>query len=104
MLLPMPQYRYEALPSPHSIRLLKAEKVAHSSTVNYSLHVFPLESSPEYLALSYTWGNAVSGVEPQASRTQEDVLDLGLYSLPISSNLYDFMHTWTPGGESDYIW
>lgn len=50
-------YRYQPLPGPTSIRLLKIIGKDESGRLHVSLKVIHLEDSPFYYALSYTWGN-----------------------------------------------
>jgi hypothetical protein len=63
---------YTALEEGH-IRLLRIEPASTpSSEVRYRLTVFPLSQSPEYIALSYTWGPPYPGYGAKDEEEQDN--------------------------------
>lgn len=50
-------YRYEALESPGSIRLLVLEPGERSDSIELSLKHVTLQEDPVYEAISYAWGD-----------------------------------------------
>lgn len=104
-------YKYQALPSPRSIRLLKVRKYSGFLKHRYRLEIFSPEDAPEYHALSYSWGHAIKQQEDQASalndeksRLKSRKLSLDGRFLPITGNLCDFLDTWAPKAGTSYIW
>ncbi|KAF2491517.1 HET-domain-containing protein, partial [Lophium mytilinum] len=63
------------------IRLLEILPDSGVQTISCSLRSVSLQSNPEYVALSYTWGN------PSSSR----LIDIDGCPLPVTDNLYDFL-------------
>lgn len=71
-----PYYNYHPLPA-GSIRLLQIDSVLASSNplddlqedLKISLHDYPLSSCPDYVALSYTWGEA-NGITLESTKPQ----------------------------------
>ena len=57
MALPDDPYKYQTLPKPRSIRLVKPKLDIVSERWSCSLILADLESPPEYIALSYCWGD-----------------------------------------------
>ncbi|KPI46045.1 uncharacterized protein AB675_682 [Cyphellophora attinorum] len=51
-----PHPAYQPLPSPTSTRLLCLEPGKEGSILKFSLKVVDLSDNPEYIAISYTWG------------------------------------------------
>ncbi|KAN0122842.1 Heterokaryon incompatibility protein (HET) domain containing protein [Hyaloscypha variabilis] len=51
------QYRYEALPSQTSFRVLELLPGGEDSEIRYKLHFADWNKPPQYEALSYTWGD-----------------------------------------------
>lgn len=63
-------FRYQSLPTPSSIRLLKIEESDNPSDfIHATLVVVDLDQDPQYDALSYTWGNPFTKSAPQVSST-----------------------------------
>ncbi|CZR65847.1 uncharacterized protein PAC_15747 [Phialocephala subalpina] len=59
-------FRYQPLPTPTSIRLLKVEDADNSSDfIHASLVVVDLDQNPQFDALSYTWGNPFTSSDRQ---------------------------------------
>lgn len=74
---PHPYYNYHPLPV-GSIRLLQIDRVVAPSgdseddlleDLKISLHDYPLSSCPDYIALSYTWGEA-NGITLESTKPQ----------------------------------
>lgn len=72
-----PYYNYHPLPA-GSIRLLQIDRVVAPSAdpeddlledLKISLHDYPLSSCPDYIALSYTWGEA-NGITLESTKPQ----------------------------------
>ncbi|CZR57862.1 uncharacterized protein PAC_07751 [Phialocephala subalpina] len=95
-------YNYERLPTPTSIRILRLELPImfqeadiYKPPIHGSLEVRDLSDSPEYLALSYTWGDPLTIYEnhSQVSSTEDwsaPAFELILDGQPVSiaTNLY----------------
>ncbi|KAH4169655.1 hypothetical protein HBI70_136960 [Parastagonospora nodorum] len=52
------KYKYEPLPTPTCIRLLEIAPFAEKNVIRCSLRTFELQHSPNFRALSYTWGES----------------------------------------------
>lgn len=74
----------------HQIRLLKL-RAKPEYTVDYHLTTFDYESTPSYIALSYTWGPE----KPTAFVT------IGGKALEIRLNVFEFLRTYQ---EDVYLW
>ena len=53
----MEPYEYESVPSPTSVRLIKVEAKDETENLVCSLEIADLSVPPEYIALSYAWGD-----------------------------------------------
>ncbi|VUC31794.1 unnamed protein product [Clonostachys rosea] len=51
-------YRYTAITAPKTIRLIRIAPGTRDDSVEISLELTPLESAPDFEAISYCWGNA----------------------------------------------
>src|ERR1700753_2194558 len=61
-------YIYSDITTKRQIRLLRLVKDAEGSFQRWSLSSFDIENCPPYVAISYTWGEAVDiSVDPTAS-------------------------------------
>jgi heterokaryon incompatibility protein (HET) len=49
-------YQYQPITNPNSIRILKLAPSDGTAALRFTLEVVSLDSSPQYKALSYTWG------------------------------------------------
>jgi hypothetical protein len=58
----MEQYQYQPLPSPSSIRLIRFKPSEKSDDISCSFVVIDTTNPPQYIALSYVWGDAMNTV------------------------------------------
>jgi len=77
----MEQYQYQPLPSPTSIRLLKFKPSDNPDEISCSFVVVDTATPPQYIALSYVWGDTtntvpitVDGKLVQVTRNLKDAL------------------------------
>jgi len=87
------EYRHTALDTTQrQIRLLKVDTRYESN--HFIVELFPLESAPSYLALSYTWG------KPKPTRR----IYVDERRLKVRLNLYQFLRVFAQRHRADYIW
>ncbi|KAK4195297.1 heterokaryon incompatibility protein-domain-containing protein [Triangularia verruculosa] len=98
-------YQYDQLPDPRSIRLLKLPRVFFTGCL---LETYSLDDAPEYMALSYTWGSPIIGVDedeysgapiPLGIRTSS-----GKKFIFIGRNLYEALVSIIARGLATYLW
>ena len=53
-----PVFSYSSLSNPRDIRLIKVDPGAWTGPIRYQVSHFYLDHQPQYVALSYTWGDA----------------------------------------------
>lgn len=77
----MEQYQYQPLPSSTSIRVLKFEPSNKPDEISCSFVVMDAAAPPQYIALSYVWGDAtnkvpimINGKIVQVTRNLKDAL------------------------------
>ena len=56
----MEHYQYQPITNPNSIRILKLAPSDGTTTLRCTLEEVSLDSTPQYKALSYTWGTQAS--------------------------------------------
>jgi hypothetical protein len=94
-------YEYDSLPTATSIRILKVISKYSDDKLKCSLRTVDLEESPQYQALSYTWGNPYAKGGPfqrhfdeVASKYVADV-KIPIFCdnrvIYVQQNLYDFL-------------
>ncbi|KAL8978226.1 MAG: hypothetical protein Q9205_006144 [Flavoplaca limonia] len=111
-------YKYSALPSSHSIRLIQLKPGVTNiwSDITLSLRITSLNEAVEYDALSYTWGDPL----PPFSRKDRSnwgmdavrryPINIDGYLLEVTANLIDALHALADTGtrksamKSQYIW
>jgi hypothetical protein len=95
MISPLEQYQYEKFSAPREIRLLQCWKpVPHMNYIARSLEIFSVDKCPDFIALSYTWGDAIHKVgdaeESSATRGAEKLFILvDGTCIPATRNLLD---------------
>ena len=90
----MPKYIYQPLEKPNSeFRLLQISKHPLTHQPQCSLHKYRLTTCPDYIALSYTWG------EPTPTHS----IPVDGADLEVRQNLFDFLHAYVtePWGMKD---
>jgi hypothetical protein len=101
-------YQEMLLPSPTSIRLLKATpNDSASSELSYSLSAFELQDIPSYSALSYTWGNPLpsEGPDEDSPRLAEShSIHCNGCSVGVKLNLFESLISLAKLQYEDYIW
>ncbi|KAK5657592.1 hypothetical protein OQA88_3167 [Cercophora sp. LCS_1] len=82
------QYRYTPLPTPTSVRLLRVEPLLklEQSEVRCRMEIVDLTQEPEFIALSYTWGNPVTVYETSTTdvinnMTTDNFGDFGIIAI-----------------------
>ncbi|KUJ11334.1 CNVH-domain-containing protein [Mollisia scopiformis] len=96
-------FRYTRLPTPTSIRLLKIEDADEPSDfIHASLVVVDLAHSPQYDALSYTWGSPFTTSEPQLDEYYQRTTTIlcNNQRLSVKQNLLDALRRLRKGQRS----
>src|SRR5436190_11202921 len=101
-------YHYRSLPDKRHIRLVRLHRDGKPSLTTCELATFEIDSCPTYIALSYTWGEAIdwtcdSTSKPSYNRSVEHLTCDGSL-LRVSGNLVDFLRVWKVQEEGDWIW
>jgi len=82
----MPKYSYVPLDKwAGGFRLLQIRKDPHTHQPQYTLQNFSLINCPDFIALSYTWGNPTPTVS----------VEVDWEHLEVRQNLFDFLHACT---------
>ena len=101
-------YQEMPLPSPTSIRLLKATpNDSASGDLSYSLSAFELQDIPSYSALSYTWGNPLPSEGPDEDSlwlAESHSIHCNGYSVGVKLNLFESLTSLAKLQYDDYIW
>ena len=111
-------YRYSALPSPHSIRLIKLKPGITNiwSDITLSLRITSLNEAVEFDALPYTWGDPLppfsrkDGSHWGMDAVRRYSINIDGYLLEVTANLNDALHALADTGtrksamKSQYIW
>ncbi|KAK3938321.1 heterokaryon incompatibility protein-domain-containing protein [Diplogelasinospora grovesii] len=93
-------YKYVPIGSHRAIRLLKLSP-AGGDLVLASLHNYPLDGIPEYLAVSYIWGSSDMVCDLEIS--EDDGSRAG--NIPITKSCQYVLFSLAPGGnEARYVW
>jgi len=96
--------QYERLASPTHIRLLR--RLGSDNSGQIPCHRFEFEShnlpsSPDFTALSYTWGSCVEiGGSNENNEEQEYLVECNGQRHPVTENLFDFLNT----VGQDFLW
>ncbi|PMD45587.1 HET-domain-containing protein, partial [Hyaloscypha variabilis F] len=83
-------FRHTPLPGDRYIRLLRIVE-GDAECISITLHTFPLEQLPDYDALSYTWGKAISADGDDDNNGPDIYYEILINTEPfsITENLYD---------------
>ena len=95
--LTIPLYKYSALPSVQSIRLIELRTVVEDtwSNITISLIVTNLHKAPNFEGLSYTWGNPLTaysdeiGADGGIDGVRRYPIEVDGLSLMVNANLID---------------
>ncbi|KAL8834197.1 MAG: hypothetical protein Q9176_007625 [Flavoplaca citrina] len=111
-------YKYSALPSPHSIRLVQLKPGVTNiwSDITLSLRTTSLNEAVEYDVLSYTWGDPLTpfsrkdGSNWGMDAVRRYPINIDGYLLEVTASLIDALHALADTGtrksamKSQYIW
>lgn len=87
----------------HHIRLICLPSSSSSSSKTLTIQTFPLDACPPYIALSYTWGPALSFETPY---TRHDRRPISLNGRPflVLRNLYFALVQLYESRPGEYVW
>lgn len=91
---PATVFQYEPLPDPTWIRLITIHPDLDSDEIHVTLRSFDTKSCPEYVALSYVWGDS----------TPRETIYINGKRRMIHQNLWDFFYRSWQKQTTDFIW
>ena len=95
---------YKPLPSSTHIRLLRRQprdQAATASMLRLYLETYDLPSSPNFTALSYTWGPCVDNGDPSSDNNSDEFqVECKGQPCTVTENLYHFLDSCG----QDYLW